>query len=48
MFSVGLLWKIWTPQRYALLRTMTGARPLAIREVDSRVERGVKLVHGDI
>jgi predicted transcriptional regulator len=43
-----LLWKAITPKRWEILRTMTGAGPLAIREVARRVERDVKSVHGDV
>ena len=46
--SVELLWKVLTPKRWALLQTMTGTGPLAIREVARRVGRDVKSVHGDI
>jgi predicted transcriptional regulator len=46
--SVELLWKIIGPKRWELLRAMTGAGPLAIREVARRVRRDVKSVHGDI
>ena len=43
-----LLWKVITPKRWELLKTMTGAGPLAIREIARRVRRDVKSVHGDI
>ena len=43
-----LLWKVITPKRWEVLRAMTGAGPLAIREVARRVQRDVKSVHGDI
>jgi predicted transcriptional regulator len=46
--SAELLWKIITPKRWAVLRAMTGAGPIAIREVARRVGRDVKSVHGDI
>jgi len=46
--SPELLWKVITPKRWDVLRTMTGAGPLAIREVARRVGRDVKSVHGDI
>jgi predicted transcriptional regulator len=46
--SAELLWKVITPKRRAVLRAMTGARPIAIREVARRVSRDVKSVHGDI
>jgi predicted transcriptional regulator len=46
--SPELLWKVITPKRWAVLRAMTGAGPIAIREVARRVGRDVKSVHGDI
>lgn len=46
--SPELLWKAITPKRWAVLQAMTGAGPIAIREVARRVERDVKSVHGDV
>jgi predicted transcriptional regulator len=46
--SPELLWKVITPKRWEVLRAMTGAGPIAIREVARRVDRDVKSVHGDI
>lgn len=46
--SAELLWKVITPKRWNVLRAMTGAGPLAIREVARRVDRDVKSVHGDV
>jgi predicted transcriptional regulator len=46
--SVEMLWKIITPRRWDLLRVMTGAGPLAIRELARRSGRDVKSVHGDV
>jgi predicted transcriptional regulator len=46
--TVELLWKVITPKRWELLRVMTGAGPLSIREIARRVRRDVKPVHGDI
>jgi len=46
--SAELLWKVITPKRWGVLRAMTGAGPLAIREVARRVGRDVKSVHGDV
>jgi predicted transcriptional regulator len=46
--SAELLWKVITPKRWEVLRAMTGAGPIAIREVARRVGRDVKSVHGDI
>ena len=46
--TVELLWRVMTPKRWELLRSMTGAGPLFIREVSRRTGRDVKSVHGDI
>jgi predicted transcriptional regulator len=46
--TVELLWKVITPKRWELLRAMTGAGPVAIREVARRIQRDVKSVHGDV
>lgn len=46
--SAELLWKVITPKRWDVLRAMTGAGPVAIREVARRVGRDVKSVHGDV
>lgn len=46
--SVELLWKVMTPKRWDILRAMTGAGPLFIREVSRRIGRDVKSVHGDV
>ncbi len=43
-----LLFQVMTAKRWELLRTMTGAGPLAIREAARRVDRDVKGVHGDV
>jgi predicted transcriptional regulator len=43
-----LLWKVLTAKRWEILRTMTGAGPLATREVARRVRRDVKGVHSDV
>lgn len=46
--SPELLWKTITPKRWEVLKAMTGAGPIAIREVARRIERDVKTVHGDV
>ncbi len=46
--SPELLWQVLTAKRWEILKIMTGAGSLAIREVARRVERDVKAVHGDI
>lgn len=43
-----LLWKVLTAKRWELLKAMTAAGPLSIREVARRVGRDVKAVHGDV
>src|SRR5258708_16491250 len=43
-----LLFRVMTAKRWELLRTMTGAGPLAIREAARRVNRDVKGVHGEV
>jgi len=46
--SPELLFKLLTAKRWELLRIMTGAGPLTIREAARRVGRDVKAVHGDV
>jgi len=46
--SMELMWKMLSPKRLEIIRAMTGAGPLAIREVARRVGRDVKAVHGDV
>lgn len=46
--SEELLWKLLTAKRWELLKAMTGAGPLSIRELARRVGRDVKAVHGDV
>ncbi len=46
--SVELLWKVITPRRWELLRLLTGAGALSIREAARRAKRDVKSVHGDV
>ena len=46
--TAELLWKVITPKRWEVLRAMTGAGPIATREVARRVGRDVKSVHGDV
>jgi predicted transcriptional regulator len=46
--TAELLWRVITPKRWQIFRAMTGAGPLAVREVARRVGRDVKTVHGDI
>ena len=43
-----LLWKVLTAKRWALLKALTGAGPLSIRETARRLGRDVKAVHGDV
>jgi len=46
--SPALLWKTLTPKRWEILKALTGAGPVSIREAARRVERDVKAVHGDV
>jgi predicted transcriptional regulator len=43
-----LLFRLLTTKRWELIRALTGAGPVTIREAARRVERDVKAVHGDI
>lgn len=46
--SPELLFKTLTQKRWELLRALTGAGPVSIREAARRVGRDVKAVHGDV
>src|SRR5450830_1307839 len=46
--SVSDLWRVLAPKRMEIVRVMTGAGPLTIREVARRVDRDFKGVHGDV
>ena len=43
-----LLFRLLTARRWELIRALTGAGPLTIREAARRVGRDVKAVHGDV
>jgi len=43
-----LLFKVLSGKRWELLKVMTGAGPLSIRETARRINRDVKAVHGDV
>jgi predicted transcriptional regulator len=46
--SAELLWQVLTAKRWEILKTMTGAGALSIREIARRVHRDVKAVHADV
>ena len=46
--SPELLFKVMSGKRWDLLKIMTGAGPMPIREAARRLERDVKAVHGDV
>jgi len=46
--SPALLFKVLSGKRWELLKVMTGAGPLTIREAARRLGRDVKAVHGDV
>lgn len=43
-----LLFQTLTQLRWSILKTMTGAGPMTIRELARRVERDVRRVHDDV
>src|SRR4029077_10614686 len=43
-----LLFRVLTTKRWELIRILTGAGPVTIREAARRVGRDVKAVHGDV
>jgi predicted transcriptional regulator len=46
--SPELIWKVLTAKRWDIIKRMTGAGDMSIREVARRVGRDVKAVHGDV
>lgn len=46
--SPALLFKVLTSKRWELLKIMTSAGPISIREAARRLGRDVKAVHGDV
>jgi len=46
--SWGLLHKVLSPKRLEIIRVMTGAGSLSIREIARRVGRDFKGVHSDV
>jgi len=46
--SPELLFKVLAGKRWDLLKIMTGAGPMTIREAARRMQRDVKAVHGDV
>jgi predicted transcriptional regulator len=46
--SPALLFKVLTSKRWELLKIMTSAGPITIREAARRLVRDVKAVHGDV
>ncbi len=43
-----ILFRLMSAKRWQLIRAMTGAGPITIREVARRAGRDVKAVHGDV
>jgi predicted transcriptional regulator len=46
--STTELWRTLSPKRWDVLKAMTGAGALSLREVARRVQRDVKSVHADV
>lgn len=43
-----LLWKVLTAKRWDLLKALSAAGPVTVREAARRVDRDVKAVHADL
>jgi predicted transcriptional regulator len=46
--SFELFWKVLAPNRMALVKTLTGAGPVTLREAARRAGRDVRAVHSDV
>jgi len=46
--TLEALWKALTPKRWDIIKEMTGAGPLGIRELSRRIGRDVRAVHSDV
>jgi predicted transcriptional regulator len=46
--SPAVLFKVISGRRWELLKIMTGAGPISIREASRRIGRDVKAVHSDV
>lgn len=46
--STADLWRTLSPKRWDILKTMTGAGAISLREVARRVQRDVRNVHSDV
>ena len=46
--SPELLFKVISGKRWELLKVMTGAGPMTIREAARQMQRDIKAVHGDV
>ncbi|MFN5511141.1 MAG: transcriptional regulator [Burkholderiales bacterium] len=46
--SFDLLWKVLAPNRMTLVKTLTGAGPVSLREAARRVGRDIRAVHADV
>ena len=46
--TVELLWKVLAPKRMELVRALSGAGVVSIREAARRVNRDVRAVHSDV
>jgi predicted transcriptional regulator len=43
-----LMFEVMTTKRWEIIKALTGAGPVSIRETARRVSRDVKAVHGDV
>lgn len=46
--SIDLLWKVLAPNRMAIVKVLTGSKPLLLSEIASRVGRNIKAVQNDV
>jgi predicted transcriptional regulator len=46
--SVDLLWRVLTPNRWDIIRAMTGRGPMSLRAVAKLIGRDVKNTHADV
>lgn len=46
--SIDLLWKVLAPNRMAIVKVLTGSKPLLVSEIASRLGRNIKAVQNDV
>lgn len=46
--SIDLLWKVLAPNRMAIVKVLTGSKPLLVSEIANRLGRNIKAVQNDV